>query len=138
MLRSILAVIAGIVVWMVTAFGTDMIVFRLFPQLIDSTRQRVENVPLLFFILSYCLAYSVLGGYVTGTIARRREVLHAFVLGLLQLAMGTAATAANWETAPAWFHVGLLVMLVPANVAGGQWRAVSKDRRAVPRPLTAV
>ena len=138
MLRSILAVIAGVVVWMVTAFGTDMIVFRLFPQFVDSATRRVDNVPLLFLMLAYCLAYSVLGGYVTGTIARRREVPHAFVLGLLQLAMGTAATVANWETAPAWFHLALLALLVPANVAGGQWRAVSKDRRTVARPLTAV
>ena len=138
MLRSILAIIAGSVVWMVTAFGTDMIVFRLFPQLIDSTKQRVDNVPLLFFILSYCLAYSVLGGYVAAAIARRREVLHALVVGLLQLAFGTAATVANWETAPAWFHLALLALLVPANVAGGQWRAVSRDRRTVTRPLTAV
>lgn len=138
MLRSIAAIIAGVVVWMATAFGTDMIVFSLFPQYVDSARQRVDNVPLLLFMLAYCLAYSVLGGYVAATIARRREVLHALVLGLLQLAFGTAATVANWETAPAWWHIALLALIVPANVAGGQWRAVSRDRRTVTRPLTAV
>jgi membrane-bound metal-dependent hydrolase YbcI (DUF457 family) len=137
MLRSIAAVVAGCVVWMVTAFGTDLIVFRLFPQYVIN-QTRVENTPLLFFILSYCVAYSVLGGYVAAWVARRREVLHATVLGLLQLTLGTIATVLNWETAPAWFHIAVLVTVLPANVAGGRWRAVRKEVALEARPAAAV
>ncbi|MBV9959380.1 MAG: hypothetical protein JO360_13220, partial [Acidobacteria bacterium] len=64
MLRSILAVIAGSVTWMVTALGTDALMMSLYPHLYNGGG-RVENVPLLLFSGFYSLLFSVLGGYVT-------------------------------------------------------------------------
>jgi len=130
--RSFLAVIAGSVTWMVTALGTDAALMALFPAWHD-TGGRVESVPVLFLMMFYSLAYSVLGGYVTGWIARRSEVKHAFVLGLLQLAMGLVATIQMWDTAPAWWHVTFLVLLVPANMLGGYLRAGRKRQPSTAR-----
>ena len=61
MLRSILAVIAGSVTWMVTALGMDAVLMSLgwF-----APGQKIESVPLLLFTMSYGLGFSVLGGYV--------------------------------------------------------------------------
>ena len=132
MLRSVLSVIAGSVAWTVLALGTNVVVMSLFPHLV-SPRYRVESAPLLALMLCYALAYSVLGGYVTATLARRREVAHAFALGLLQLALGSVATYVNWETAPAWFHVALLALVVPANVFGGWLRAARRERLLHPQ-----
>jgi hypothetical protein len=128
MLRSIPAVAAGSVVWMVIALGLDFLLISMFPHWADS-RGRVESVPVLFLMLSYSTGTEVLAGYITGWIARRREVMHALVLGLLQLAMGIVATIKMWETAPAWWHVAILALVVPATVAGGRWRALRKSRR---------
>ena len=136
MLRSILAVIAGSVVWMAVALGLDFLLMSLFPHWADS-RGRVESVPVLFLMLSYSTATEVLAGYVTGRVARRREVAHALVLGLLQLTMGAVATVRMWDTAPAWWHAALLALVVPATVAGGQWRALHKSRRGVGAAATA-
>lgn len=127
MLRSILAVISGSVVWMITALGTDSILMALAPSWFDAGG-RVESVPVLLFMASYSLLFSVLGGYVTALLARRREVLHAFILGVLQLAMGVAATVKFYDTAPLWFHLIILVLLVPANVLGGQLRVMRKRK----------
>jgi len=136
MLRSILAVILGSVVWMITALGTDSILMALKPSWIDANG-RVESVPALLFMAFYSLLFSVLGGYVTALIARRREVLHAFILGLLQLAMGIVATVKFFDTAPLWFHLLFLVLLVPANVLGGQLRARQKRRDGRTRAFAA-
>ena len=129
MLRSILAVIAGSVVWMITALGTDSVLMALAPAWFDGNG-RVESVPVLLFMAFYSLLFSVLGGYVTALLARRREVLHAFILGLLQLAMGIAATVKFYDTAPFWYHALFLVLLVPANVLGGQLRVMQKRKQA--------
>jgi len=126
MIRSIIAVIAGSVVWMVTALGMDEVLRKLIPNSFG-TKGEVESVPLLLFMLSYTLLFSVLGGYVTAYIARRKEIQHALILGVLQLAMGIMATIQFFDTAPLWFHLTFLLLLVPANIAGGQLRIMQQQ-----------
>ena len=137
MLRSILAVITGSLTWMVTALGTDALLMTFAPHWFQEGG-RVESVPVLFLMIAYSLSFSVLGGYVTALMAGRREVLHALVLGLLQLTMGIIATIQFWDTAPAWSHIALLALVLPANVLGGYLRAQQKRRaRLSPRNVSA-
>ncbi len=136
MLRSILAVIAGSITWMVTALGMDLIMMSLFPQLYGEGG-KVVSVPLLLFSGFYSLLFSVLGGYVTALIARRSELAHVFILGVLQLVMGIVATIKMWDTAPVWYHVIFLTLLIPANLLGGQLRLMQKYRAGQPRLRTA-
>ncbi len=125
MIRSIIAVIAGSVIWMVTALGMDGVLMSLMPTWFGANG-KVESVPLMLFMMSYSLLFSVLGGFVTASIARRKEIQHALALGVLQLAMGIIATVQFYDTAPLWYHVMFLVLLVPANIFGGQLRTMQK------------
>jgi hypothetical protein len=136
MLRSIVAVIVGSVTWMVTALGTDALVMSLFPQWYNNGG-RVEGVPVLLFAMSYSLLFSILGGYVTALIAGRSEVKHAFILGVLQLLMGMMATIKFWDTAPAWYHISFLTLLIPANLLGGLIRLRQKGNSARQQLRTA-
>lgn len=120
-LRSILAVIAGSVTWMVTALGTDNLLATVRPEWFGA-EGRVEDVPVLLFLLSYSLAFAVLAGYVTGWIARLKEIQHTLALGVVQLAMGIAATVVYFDVAPAWYHFTFLTLLIPAHVLGGWLR----------------
>lgn len=126
MIRSILAVIAGSVVWMITALGMDAVLMKFTPASFG-TKGEVESVPLLLFMLSYSLLFSVLGGFVTAYIAGRKELQHALALGVLQLTMGIMATIQFFDTAPLWFHVACMSLLVPANIAGGWLRLTQKQ-----------
>lgn len=126
MIRSILAVIAGSVTWMVTALGMDAVLMKFTP-LSFGTKGEVESVSMLLFMLSYSLLFSVLGGYVAAYIAGRKEIQHAFALGVLQLTMGIMATVQFFDTAPLWFHVACMSLIVPANVAGGWLRLMQKQ-----------
>jgi len=125
MLRSLIAVIAGSVVWMVTALGMDALLMTFMPEWFGANG-KTESVPLLLFMMSYSLLFSVLGGYVTALIARRKETQHALALGVLQFVMGIMATVKFYDTAPLWFHVTFLLLLIPANIFGGQLRAMQK------------
>jgi hypothetical protein len=112
---------------MVTALGMDAVLRSLAPAWFGPNG-RVDSVPVLLFALFYGLLFSVLGGYVTALIAKRQELQHAFILGLLQFAMGLIATVKFYDTAPLWFHVSFLVLLIPANVFGGQLRMAQKRK----------
>lgn len=127
MIRSILAIIVGSVVWMATALGTDVLLRSLAPAWFGENG-KVESVPVLLFMMFYSLLFSVLGGYVTALIAKRQELKHAFILGLLQFAMGLVATVQFYDTAPLWYHVLFLTLLIPANVFGGQLRVAQKRK----------
>jgi hypothetical protein len=135
MVRSILAVIAGSVTWMVTALGMDAILMSLAPHWFGPNG-KVDYVPLMLFMMSYSLLFSILGGYVAALIARRKEMLHAFVLGLLQLAMGIVATIYFFDTAPLWWHLTFLALLIPANLFGG-WLRLAQKNKLIGNPVAA-
>jgi hypothetical protein len=136
MLRSILAVIAGSITWMVTALGADSLLMNIFPQWYNGGGL-VESIPVLLLSGFYALLFSVLGGYVTALIARRHELQHVSILGVLQLLMGIMATIKFWHTAPVWYHLTFLVLLVPANLLGGYLRMTRKSRAGRPQFRTA-
>jgi hypothetical protein len=136
MLRSIVAIIAGSIAWMLTALGMDAVLMALAPAWFGANG-RVESVALLLFMMTYSLSFSVLGGYVTALIARRKEMQHAFALGVLQFAMGLVATIKLFDTAPLWYHVLFLTLLIPAILIGGQLRLMQKRRLGHAAPATA-
>jgi MFS-type transporter involved in bile tolerance (Atg22 family) len=121
MLRSILAVLAGNVSWAVLWLGSTAILGALFPA--QYKAQRLENVPALLLLVVLSFAFSLAAGYLTARLARRKELTHALVLGVLQLVMGIAAEAANFEALPLWYHLLFLVLLIPGNLCGGMLRA---------------
>jgi hypothetical protein len=117
MVRSILAVIAGSALWTVLWLGSNAILAAIIPQQVKASR--IESVPVLLLILVLSVIFSILAGYVTAQLAKRKEMAHTFALGVLQLAMGIAAQLANFEALPLWYHISFLLLLIPGNLFGG-------------------
>jgi hypothetical protein len=117
MLRSILAVIAGSALWTVLWIGSNAILAAVLPP--RASPNKIESVPVLLLILVLSVIFSILAGYVTAQLARRKEMAHTLVLGVLQLAMGIAAQLANFDALPLWYHIGFLLLLIPGNLLGG-------------------
>jgi hypothetical protein len=130
MLRSILAIVAGCVVLIATGLLTDALLLKLFPAMVNA-QGRVTSHAVAFLMMSYSLAYCVVAGYVAAALARRREVAHAFALGVVLFLLLIYPTIKFWETTPAWYHVALFILTVPACVAGGRWRALRRPRHAL-------
>jgi hypothetical protein len=72
-------------------------------------------------------AAGVVGGYISGTIAGRRPVLHASVTAAVQiLLIAVALMDANMaRTAPTWAWVGILLATSTGLVAGGWLRLLA-------------
>ena len=128
--------ITGSAVWMLGALSMDAVLMSLAPSWFGPGG-RVQTAPLLLLMMSYSLLFSVSGGYVAGLVARRNEVSHAFALGLLQFCLGVAATVRFYDTAPLWYHVAFLALLVPANVFGRMLRDTRKQRLSRERLVAA-
>jgi hypothetical protein len=117
--RSILAVLAGVLINLITAL------------VIDSTLSAVGIYPprggsmsngLYIFALSYRFLVAVVAGYVTAMLSPRKPIAHAFVLAGV-VAAGTYVSAVVMHTnRPGWYAPGLIVIAVLCSMLGEQLR----------------
>lgn len=117
MVRSILAVLAGMVVWAALWVPGSLWLGSLFPGAVEPD-QPITNTTLLLIWLVLSVVLSVLAGYVTGAIARTNRAKHGLALGIVQLAIGLGVQISAWDLMPLWYHVPFLALLIPANVYG--------------------
>jgi peptidoglycan/LPS O-acetylase OafA/YrhL len=122
--RSVVAVVAGFVVTALLSVGTDAVMHAtgVFPPLGESM-----TGGLFVWATVYRVVYTVLGGYVTATLAPRRPMSHVMALGAVGVVVATVGAVAAWNAGPAfgpkWYPVLLVVTALPCVWAGGILRA---------------
>jgi hypothetical protein len=117
MIRSALAVIAGIVVLTATSFAIEALVRPLMGGGMSG-----RSLPESIFQLAYTAACIAAGGYVTAWVAQRSEVRHAAIMGAIEVVLTLMAMQAFPGKAPLWFWIATLVITVPAAWVGGLLR----------------
>lgn len=117
MRRSVLAIFVGLMTISVAGIGSDSLFMRLLPSMFGSGR-RVDDPIMLTVMLASDAVFLTLGGYLTARFARRAPLKHAVVLALLQALAVVVALPELSGTAPTWFHVMSIVVVIPAVVAG--------------------
>lgn len=119
-LRSIGAVLVGIVVGVGLTLGTDIVLHaaHIFPpwgQPMSDTLFLVATV--------YRAIYGVAASYITARLAPDRPMGHALAGGIVGLVVSTAGAVATWNRGPAfgphWYPVTLIVLALPTAWAGG-------------------
>ena len=121
MVRSILAVIAG---YLVMVAGV-VVLHNSIGLLLPGNYSELGKAPsLAFMILTivYRAFGEVVGGYVTGVIAKRAEVKHALALGAVAVALGIVSMIKFWGLQPVWYQVELILIVAPALWLGGWLR----------------
>lgn len=133
-IRSVLAVLAGIVTLTVLAFAieavTNPLLQSLFPQALPNELAINRNAPLKLFMLAYGTLCGVAGGYVTAWVARRAGVWHASIMGAIQVSLTALAMTDYMDTAPLWVWIAGMVLTVPAAWCGGNIRSARVKQRA--------
>jgi hypothetical protein len=123
MIRSALAVLAGLVVITVASFATEAVanplLMRMFPDALPNEAALSRNVPAWLFMLAYTLLCVVGGGYVTARLAGRFPARHALILGIVQSALMIPAMFAFPDQAPLSRWIVGMVLVVPAAWCGG-------------------
>jgi hypothetical protein len=131
MLRSAVAVLVGFVYIGGLSFGADLLLRQAMPAAFDSAG-RVESAPVLLLIIAYVGVFAVSGCYLAARLAPRDPMRHALVLGALGLVVNIVGAAMLWHTAPAWFHVVSLLLVLPYAWAGGRLREVELAQASAP------
>ncbi len=122
--RTILAVVAGAVVWALLWVGGTQAAQAALPSVL-AVGQPVTDAGALAGLIVYSVLLSMLAGYVTAAVATKEPMRAVWALAILQLALGIGFEASAWSLTPLWYHLVFLVLIVPATVYGGRLR----DRR---------
>ena len=121
MLRSVLAVIGGFLLWSLVWVASNQLVIALFPRHVKDDGG-IDQPAVLLMLITVSLALSFLSGYLVAVWARRKEVPHAAVLGAVLLAVGVFVQVQYWEVMPLWYHLCFLGLLLPGAALGGWLR----------------
>jgi hypothetical protein len=123
MIRSILAILAGLAVIIVTSFGIEAaanpLLMKMFPNALPNEATMSHNIPAMLFTLAYTFLCVVTGGYVTARLVVRHRVRHALILGVVQSALTIPAMLAYADKAPLWGWIVSMIIVIPAAWWGG-------------------
>ena len=133
MMRSVLAIVAGFLLIGILSFGADAALRASMPELVSPTG-RVDSPAVLALTIAYVGLFAITGCYMTGMLAPSRPMRHAIILGVLGLAFNVAGSAAMWNTAPAWYHIVSLALVMPYAYIGGAIAERRRSRLAGPAP----
>ena len=114
MLRSLLAILAGIAVLTITSFAIEAAVNPLLTKAFPAALRIVTLV--------YTMACVAAGGYVTAWLARRAQVRHALIMGVIESALTILAMLSFAGHAPLWSWIAGIVLTTPAAWLGGLHR----------------
>ena len=137
MIRSVLAVLAGLAVLTIASFAIEAAVgpllMRMFPGALPDADALSRNFPARLTMLAYTTFSIGLGGYVTAWIASRAKTWHAAIMGAVEVAFTVyimiAGPFKEAHQAPRWGWTVGLILMVPAACLGGAIR--TKKRREV-------
>jgi hypothetical protein len=114
MIRSVVAVVAGFVAFVVLT-TLVWLAFGLGPG-------DVPSESLLLLSLAFEAVFSVLGGYLTATIAGARGARLAAVLAAVMGLYGLVGLFVGCDAYPMWVHLSTMLVLAPCCYLGGRLR----------------
>lgn len=131
MARSVLAVLAGIVMLTAASFAIEAAMNPLLMKMLSLPNEAALNQSALvkwvtFGSTALCIA---VGGYVTAWLAQRAKVMHAVIMGIVQSGLTVVLMFDRPQLAPRWAWIMGIAMTVPMAFVGAAlrvWRSASK------------
>jgi hypothetical protein len=119
-LRSILAVLAGVVFIVAASTVTDVALEQtVLPQMNSPN----ASAQVLVLALAYRTLFGVAGGWITARLAPSRPVTHAIVLGGIGTLAALAGVIVAWDFGQHWYPIALVVLALPQSWLGGRLAA---------------
>jgi hypothetical protein len=114
--RSILAVVAGIATVVVLSEGTDFAVTKF--GLLSFSGPDL-TVPFAVATVYRSIA-AVAGGFVTAKLAPANAMMHAIILGAIGAALALLGVIANLSMPKLWYPIALVITALPCSWLGGK------------------
>jgi hypothetical protein len=131
--RSILALLAGIVLGIVLSTGTDFALHAMGLAPAPNLPERWSN-NMLLLATAYRSIYGIIGAYVIARLAPNRPMGHALLAGALGLVVSILGVAATWSSTVGqhWYPIALAMTALPTAWIGGKLRLLQLRRDAIP------
>lgn len=117
MLRTIGAVIAGVVVWLVCAEIFDLTLRAIWPAYLAALPARAFTLPMMIARLAESTVALVIAAWVAGAVANSARAVF-WALGVVMLALFVPYHIHVWTKFPIWYHAYFLssLLLIPLAV----------------------
>jgi peptidoglycan/LPS O-acetylase OafA/YrhL len=131
--RSVGAVLAGIVVDVLLTIGTDHVLHTIgvFP---PWGQPMINADGILLLATAYRVIYGVAGSYITARLSPDRPMQLALVGGAIGLVVCIVGAAAMWNGGPAfgphWYPLALVATAMPCAWLGGKLRVLQLGERS--------
>jgi hypothetical protein len=133
MVRIILGVIVGFLVWSILWVGSDQVLMNSFRDWYGAHQKAFETAMLnesaftpdntiLVMHLVRSIIISQMAGFLTAFIANENKKA-PLALGILLLLFGLMVQIMAWNYLPVWYHAIFLLLLVPVTLIGGRLRS---------------
>jgi len=121
MVRSVLAVIAGYLVFAVSA----ILLFRLSGH---DPHAPAETGFVIVTIL-YGMFFATLAGFLAALLGKRFEMEHALAVASLIAALGAASLLASVKSGAIWTQLAAILIIAPCAMLGGHLRQLQRRRQ---------
>ena len=111
LLRSVLAILAGLVAIVVLSTATDAVLET--NGVVPSPEKQAAAPEYFYLFAAYRFIYTVIGAYVTARLAPSAPVTHGLILGGIGTALGALGAVVMWGKGPDWYALSLPVTAIP-------------------------
>lgn len=139
MIRIILGVLVGLIVWGVFLLGSDSAWIIVSPNWYGKYHSELQsaiydNTPfmgqtsILLIVILRSVLYSVISGSIAAIVANENDK-STLILGILLLIFGIIIHSFFWNLVPLWFHFSILFFLIPLTILGGKLITITPRRQ---------
>lgn len=119
MLKIILAIIAGFVLWSFLWVAGDAVLRAVWKSYDESVAVMSFSAAMLIVPLILSAIVSIISGYIAALIAGENSK-SPLILGVILLLVGILVQMSVWEQIPLWYHLTFWILLVPMTILGGK------------------
>jgi hypothetical protein len=121
MVRTVLALVLGYVVMLVSQLAGDTALTALAPDIMPQPGEP-PDAAYFAYRLGTGFFFIAIGGYITALLAGRAEMKHALGLAALSITASILEVQYYPTTQPLWYSVALMFLSIPSALAGGYYR----------------
>ncbi|MDQ3714128.1 MAG: hypothetical protein M3388_18185 [Acidobacteriota bacterium] len=119
MLKIILGVIVGFVVWSILWVSVDAILRMVWTDYDESVKAMTFSSTMLIVPLILSAIVSIISGFIAALIAKENSK-SPLILGILLLIVGIFVQISVWDKIPLWYNLAFWILLIPMTVLGGR------------------
>ncbi|HEU4655778.1 MAG TPA: hypothetical protein VFS47_17450 [Steroidobacteraceae bacterium] len=120
MMRKLIAIGAGLVLWFLVALLAGFIIRATWPAYVSVAEAMTFTLPMKIARLAISAVATVAMGFLTARITRSAVV--SLIPGIILLAVFIPEHVTLWNKFPVWYHLWFLLTLVPLTYLGN-WLA---------------